>query len=68
MKAIFIGENGLRGFQNGKEYEITSSITTAVKNKHSSGSKGHIMIFDKNSFIWGSYESVEALMKNWKST
>ena len=66
MKATFIGENNLKGFKNGKEYEIISSITAAVKNKPSSGIQGYIVIFDKNSFIWGAYESVEVLLKNWK--
>ena len=67
MKAIFIGEDGSRGFKRGQTYEVNSDIRPI----HTGGGyifgqeKMCICIYDRNSRAWCPYSSLEAVLKNW---
>ena len=66
MKAKFIGKSSM-GFVTGKTYDIKSKIQMIQKQ----GSPftritACICIYDNDSNAWCPYQSLEAVMKNWK--
>lgn len=54
MIAEFIGTDRSMGFRKGKRYQIR----TACKNNH-------IYVLEERG-LWCPYQSVEAILKNWK--
>lgn len=62
MRAIFIGEDGSRGFKHGKTYELNSDIRPIHVSR---GEKTCICLFDRNSKAWCPYSSLEKILENW---
>ena len=65
MKAVFIGQDGSRGFKNGKEYEVCSRVMAVAKNQFTK-QYGKIFIQDINSNKWCNYNNVESMLEDWK--
>ena len=66
MKGKFIGKSAM-GFVNGKTYDVKSKIEKIRKGDAVFGEDMMcICIYDKNSNAWCPYQSLKAVMKNWK--
>ena len=66
MKAKFIGKSSM-GFVTGETYDIKSRIQMIQKQGSSFRRiTACICIYDNNSIAWCPYQSLEAVMKNWK--
>ena len=67
MRAIFIGEDGSRGFKYGQTYELNSDIRPIhIGGKIFGQEKTCICLFDRNSKAWCPYSSLEKILENWR--
>lgn len=66
MKATFIG-NSSCGFTKGKEYYIRSKIQiVGIPSGNIYKPKMCICIYNENGTNWCPYQSLEAVLSNWK--
>lgn len=66
MKAKFIGKSSM-GFVTGNVYDIKSKLQVFQKQGPSFRRLvTYICIYDNNSIAWCPYQSLEAIMQNWK--